>query len=1143
MNQNFVFHGIDITFNNLIKTNFVRLPSHIIDSALDNVPIQYACIEIKPSNNSNCKAQNTGIPIYLGWDGLTSNNPTSIEINPILYNLIILKLWKLNKHDITKNKNTVDIKILDTRYKNSNVIRLANTALVEPLDFDDWEIVEKNTDYFQNIILQQTRFIRLGQPFICYIGSNYAQFKVLEVEQQTGNGILDKKDAYCYRLDNNSLIVIKPKIRLSRKKTHNSSTNNTNKTIKMVKRSLSDKLVTTKDTLIPTVEIKYTKSMLQLLTTDDGTTDKVNELYGTLKILPSPTDSSNLVVPYIYVKIINCNEDDGFLDQNDMKLNELAWDNFLGLSIDNGHLFELTVLPEFPFNNTNNFGTEITVKPITWSIDMPNNGTKISNDTRSTVHINDDEVYGSLQNFFTNKLKDSHIISNKQIFHVRKHDLYCMVQLKKISDTKAASKDSADTEINYICSFDGNEQSKAKDNDTIIKTIPEWMDPPYEFNGKPTTTTLLRRKNVEFIGGDKLVSDLMDELHSNNKNSTILIHGKNGFGKTTLCEYLHEKLYKETKCFVEYINCENINWLVPNADTNTNNPERQILEWCGKSYWYSPTVLIFDNIEFLFPLKEDEQQPQTTGTSSENDSILSIFISNFSKLLETNNSNGVLKIILTCADKYKISRMFNRLKFIDVEYQLELPNKQVRLEILQHLINEKYMLQFGNDDGVTGAIDIREIVSNTEGFSRMDIQIFMQNLNILGVSTTDSIEATKNKKRVTIETYQKVLEDFIPSNVKTANLQSSTTEDSDLDNNNWEDIGGLTEPKELLLETLEWPTKYAPLFQQCPLRLRSGILLYGYPGCGKTLLAMSIKKYCRKNGLSFISVKGPEILNKYIGASEEKIRELFERASSCKPCVLFFDEFDSIAPHRGHDSTGVTDRVVNQMLTQMDGAEGRDGVYCIGATSRPDLIDSALLRPGRLDKSCLCDMPNYEDRMDILQKSLFKKYKVDDEDIDDDFIRKLILKLEKFTGADIQSFCYNSYLKAVHRKLEKTVMNNEKISSVTSNVEVRDKSKYIILNSKVNSELIMSDKNYSVGSSDTTKDNTIVINKADLLEGLKETQPSISVKELNKLKKIYNKFGNVKDEVNNDINLNTGHQSIGNEDGINNSVGTRASLM
>ena len=139
-------------------------------------------------------------------------------------------------------------------------------------------------------------------------------------------------------------------------------------------------------------------------------------------------------------------------------------------------------------------------------------------------------------------------------------------------------------------------------------------------------------------------------------------------------------------------------------------------------------------------------------------------------------------------------------------------------------------------------------------------------------------------------------------------------------------------------------------------------MLFGYPGCGKTLLASAVAREC---SLNFVSVKGPELLNKYIGASEKSIRDLFERAKAAKPCVLFFDEFDSIAPRRGHDSTGVTDRIVNQLLTEMDGAEGLDGVYVLAATSRPDLIDPALLRPGRLDKSIICGVPNESERLEV----------------------------------------------------------------------------------------------------------------------------------------------------------------------------------
>jgi len=147
--------------------------------------------------------------------------------------------------------------------------------------------------------------------------------------------------------------------------------------------------------------------------------------------------------------------------------------------------------------------------------------------------------------------------------------------------------------------------------------------------------------------------------------------------------------------------------------------------------------------------------------------------------------------------------------------------------------------------------------------------------------------------------------------------------------------------------------KYSIFFQGH--RVSQGLLLYGPPGCGKTFLAAGI---ARKYSLNFISVKGPELLNKYIGASEQNVRELFERAMAQKPCVLFFDEFDSLVPKRGSGQTSVTDRIVNQFLCYLDGVEGRDGVFVMAATSRPDLVDVALLRPGRIDKAVFCNFPN-----------------------------------------------------------------------------------------------------------------------------------------------------------------------------------------
>ncbi|CAM9578627.1 unnamed protein product, partial [Hapterophycus canaliculatus] len=210
--------------------------------------------------------------------------------------------------------------------------------------------------------------------------------------------------------------------------------------------------------------------------------------------------------------------------------------------------------------------------------------------------------------------------------------------------------------------------------------------------------------------------------------------------------------------------------------------------------------------------------------------------------------------------------------------------------------------------------------------------------------------------RIEMEDLEAALKGFSAESLRGAGLFRSSVE--------WGDVGGLSAVRAELREILELPVKYGRLFEATPTRLPTGALLYGPPGCGKTLLAGAVAAEC---GLNFISVKGPEVLDKYIGASEQAIRSLFSRAASAAPCVLFFDEFEAVAPRRGNDNTGVTDRVVNQLLTFLDGVEGRDGVYVLGATSRPDLIDSALLRPGRLDRQLYCGFPDEAEREDILR--------------------------------------------------------------------------------------------------------------------------------------------------------------------------------
>ncbi|KAG5651083.1 hypothetical protein H0H81_009955 [Sphagnurus paluster] len=372
------------------------------------------------------------------------------------------------------------------------------------------------------------------------------------------------------------------------------------------------------------------------------------------------------------------------------------------------------------------------------------------------------------------------------------------------------------------------------------------------------------------------------------------------------------------------------------------------------------------------------------------------------------------------------------------------------------------------------------LATQTEGYSATDLQ------DLVGRAIHQvAIRAAKDvKPSLSAADFTAAQVDFTPSSLRDVKLQKSDV--------SWSDIGGLHETRKVLRETLEWPTKYGPIFAQSPLRLRSGLLLYGFPGCGKTLLASAVAKEC---GLNFISVKGPEILNKYIGASEKSVRDLFERASAAKPCILFFDEFDSIAPK----STGVTDRVVNQMLTQMDGAEGLDGVYVLAATSRPDLIDSALLRPGRLDKSLFCGMPDLEERIDAIDLS------------------EVAVATDGFSGADLQALIYNAHLEVVHSSIASTQENQ-----VADRATEEDPIEFTSLGGPTTGRVASKAEKSAIerrlrqirqASKLITRETTAAtssekheITAEHIHRVLKTTRPSVSQEERNRLHQIYRAF-------------------------------------
>ena len=242
----------------------------------------------------------------------------------------------------------------------------------------------------------------------------------------------------------------------------------------------------------------------------------------------------------------------------------------------------------------------------------------------------------------------------------------------------------------------------------------------------------------------------------------------------------------------------------------------------------------------------------------------------------------------------------------------------------------------------------------------------------------------------------------------------------------WEDVGGLASVKRQLIETVEWPLEYPALFAHAKVRPPRGILLSGPPGCGKTLLAKAV---ATQSEVNFISVKGPSLLSKYVGESEKAVREVFRKARQAAPCILFFDELDTLVPQRGSggNDAGVTERVIGQFLAEMDGVEELNGVLILGATNRVEIMDPALLRPGRFDVIIDIPPPNAETRLEIYRIGMRDKPMADDVDLE------ALVKLSgELSGAEVMAVCQKAALEAIREAINgKSSLSEDPLVGVT----------------------------------------------------------------------------------------------------------------
>jgi transitional endoplasmic reticulum ATPase len=451
----------------------------------------------------------------------------------------------------------------------------------------------------------------------------------------------------------------------------------------------------------------------------------------------------------------------------------------------------------------------------------------------------------------------------------------------------------------------------------------------------------------------------------------VLLHGPPGTGKTRIAR----AVANETGAFFFLINGPEI--MSKMAGDSEANLKTAFAE-CEKN---SPAILFIDEIDSIAPNRE-----KTNGELERR--IVSMLLT----LMDGVKGRGQLVVIGATNRPNSVDPALRRFGRFDREIELGVPDEEGRLEILnihtrKMKLHEDVDLEFVSKQihGFVGA-DIASLCSEAGNLC------IRENARFLDLEEETIDAEFLAKLYVTQEHFNEAMKIANPSV-----LRSTTVS---VPNVKWEDIGGLEDVKKQLIEMVQWPFEHPEIFLKYGQKPSRGVLFFGPPGCGKTMMAKAI---ATESVANFISVKGPELLTMWFGESEANVREVFDKARSAAPCILFFDELDSIAKARGGslgDAGGAGDRVMNQLLTEMDGVTSQKLVFFIGATNRPDIIDPAMMRPGRLDSLLYIGLPDFDSRICVF-KACLNKTPVD-QDVDYEFLAD---RSEGFSGADIAGVC------------------------------------------------------------------------------------------------------------------------------------------
>jgi transitional endoplasmic reticulum ATPase len=410
---------------------------------------------------------------------------------------------------------------------------------------------------------------------------------------------------------------------------------------------------------------------------------------------------------------------------------------------------------------------------------------------------------------------------------------------------------------------------------------------------------------------------------------------------------------------------------------------------------HAPAIIFIDEIDAIAPKRED-----MGGEKQVEKRVVAQLLS----LMDGLESRGKVIVIGATNIPNTIDPALRRPGRFDRELSVSIPDKKGRLEILE--IHTR---------GMPLAIDVslEKLAEITHGFVGADLEALAREaamtairkiLPMIDYELAEIPYELLMKLEVSMDNFYDAMKEVEPSAIREVFVEVPDVK--------WEDVGGLNEIKEALKEAVEWPLKYAGLFRKANTNPPKGIILYGPPGTGKTYLAKAVAS---ESGVNFISVKGPQIMSKYIGESEKGVRELFKKAKQAAPTILFLDEIDSLVPRRTSDSSGanVTDRVISQFLTEMDGIEDLKGVVVLAATNRIDLIDPALLRSGRFDLMFELPAPDEKTREKIFEihtgnKLLHKSVN----------LKKLAKETEGMVGADIEFICRKASIIAIREIIE-----------------------------------------------------------------------------------------------------------------------------